>query len=213
VNVSNRLVVLLSTGAILSTLMVSSLSRSFAQAEHPVPTVSTPPHKPVDWHTILKVPSVRAVLKQELKDLEDVEERGDIALWQAADITGDGLSEALVNLGTGGASCSLVTLMRMNGAEPRVAQLRDWTGKVFPLTFCEGASVMHEQHVTLLPDQHAMQLYSDFKDGLPGEKVEKCCLSVFQWSSTTHIFDWSETLSRTRGPECENQCVAVEHQP
>src|SRR5262249_50570334 len=150
-----------------------------ARKGYPHPTVSKPTPKPVDWYNL--IPSIRTVLKQESPKVP-IGADHDIAIFQTADITGDGVPEAVVGLGTGGASSDLVTLMRLDGIKPRVARLKDWKGKVFTLVFPEGASATHGQSVELLPDKNALVLSSYMRDSLNHEKVKDCCVSVFQWA-------------------------------
>ena len=72
-----------------------------ARKGYPRPIVSKPVPKPVDWHTL--IPSMRTVLKQEFPKVPIGVDR-EIAIFQTADITGGGVPEAVVGLGTGGAS-------------------------------------------------------------------------------------------------------------
>jgi len=97
----------------------------------------------VDWRTL--IPSIRRVLKQEFRDQVDIESNYQIRVLETADITGDGVPEAVVTLGVVGASSDCVTLVRLDGGRPRVARFRDWKGKVFTVVFPEGASAMHGQ--------------------------------------------------------------------
>jgi hypothetical protein len=114
----HRIAVLLSL-AFLSTLLCVLLAD--ARKGYPHPAVSKPTPKPVDWHTL--IPSMRTVLKQEFPKVPIGADR-EIAIFQTADITGDGVPEAVVGLGIGGASSDLVTLMRLDGAKPRVGCLK-----------------------------------------------------------------------------------------
>ncbi len=196
------MVAILLSLASLATLILVLLAD--ARQGYPRPTVSKPIPKPVDWHTL--IPRMRIVLKQAFPTVPIGADR-DIAIFQAADITGDGVPEAVIGLGTGGASSDLITVMRLDGAKPRVARLKDWKGKVFTLVFPEGASAMHGQSVELLPDKNALVLSSYMRDSLNPERVQDCCVSVFRWTRKTKTFDWNKTLSESRGRECKNKCA------
>ena|SRR5438132_7839151 len=168
--------------------------------------LSEPSRQPVDWRTL--IPSIRRVLKQEFRDQVDIESNYQIRVLETADITGDGVPEAVVTLGVVGASSDCVTLMRLDGGRPRVARFRDWKGKVFTVVFPEGASAMHGQSVGLLPAQPAISFSTYTRDSLrPEEGVAACCESVFKWNAKTGTFDWNEALSeaRARG-KCKTRC-------
>jgi len=154
-------------------------------------SVSEPTGQPVDWRTML--PSVRRALKDEFVDIE---QDYPIHVLETADITGDGVPEAVVNVGVVGASSDWVTLMRLDGGRPRVARFRDWKGKVFTLVFPEGASATHGQNVELLPAQHAIAFSTYSRDS--EETVAACCDSVFKWNAKARTFDWDGTLSKAR---------------
>src|SRR5882724_10007148 len=94
--------------------------------------------KPVDWQAM--IPSIRSVLKID-PDFRDMEQRYSIAMRRTADITGDGVPEALVYLGTGGASTDENTVMRIENGEPVVARFRRRDGKISSMVFLQGASV------------------------------------------------------------------------
>jgi 5,10-methylenetetrahydrofolate reductase len=64
------------------------------------------------------IPAIRDVLKNDPGSQGSVEEHYAVGIRKVADITGDGLTEALVYLGTGGASTDALTLMRIENDKP-----------------------------------------------------------------------------------------------
>ena len=96
------------------------------------------PHAIGDWQKM--IPAIRETLKAQFPD-----ERGDgpypvgiLRAGHVADITGDGLSEAVVFFGQGGASTSQLTLMRVEGGKPVVALFKDPGRKGTPHDFHRG---------------------------------------------------------------------------
>jgi hypothetical protein len=109
------------------------------------------------------------------------------------DITGDGIPEALVWLGTGGASTSALTLMRIEDGRPVVALSKSREGKTEPLVLLEGASVMHSDIVDLLPKEQAVFHFSSqyMGDG----RLGPCDGAAYRWNSHTKTFDYDSRLS------------------
>ena len=143
--------------------------------------------KPVDWQAM--IPIIRSVLKNEA--IRNPEFRGieqpyySIGIRRTADITGEGVTEALVYLGTGGASTDAMTVMRIENGEPVVARFRGRDGKVSSMVFLEGASVMHTDGVELLPEQHAV--YSlHYNYGSNGKRRECTGVSGVKHSFRSH---------------------------
>jgi hypothetical protein len=148
----------------------------------------------VDWNSMM--PMVSSVLRKQFpREFRrynypvGILRPGDIA-----DITGDGIPEALVWLGTGGASTSELTLMRIEDNKPVVALFKDQKGKTGPLLLLEGASVMHSDRVNLLPKEHAV-FHFHFQYMGDG-KLELCDGEAYRWNSNTRIFDYDSRLSR-----------------
>jgi hypothetical protein len=150
--------------------------------------------KPVDWKAM--IPAVRLALETQFPD-ERVEEHYPVAIARAADIadiTGDGVSEALVYLGTGGASTDQMALMRIENNKPVVARFRGRDGKVSSTVFLRGASVRHGDGIDMLPNEHAVYSshYATDDDG----KLDKCSGEAYQWNRHTKTFDYSPRLSK-----------------
>ena len=100
------------------------------------------------------IPAIRSALKAQFPDGKGVEEHYSIGILRPADIadvTGDGVSEALVWLGTGGASTSEMAVMRIEDDKPVVALFKGRDGKISPMTFLRGAGVLHGDNIEMLP--------------------------------------------------------------
>jgi hypothetical protein len=151
--------------------------------------------RPVDpqWQTM--VLAVReAIMKASFAHPEfaGIDNRA-IGIDTTVDITGDGVPEALVHLGPGGASTDQFTVMRIEAHKPVIAVFRDRNGKTAPMVFLQGSSVMHSDSVKLLPAQHAVYAFH-FNYG-PTGKLHECGGEAYGWNDHTKAFDYSSRLS------------------
>ena len=152
------------------------------------------PHAIGDWQRM--TPAIRKALRSQFPD-----ERGDgpypvgiLRAGHVADITGDGLSEAVVFFGQGGASTSQLTLMRVEGGKPVVALFKDRAGKVRPMIFIEGASVMHTDGVELLPKQRSIfALHYDYG---PNGRLHQCGGEAYTWNRQSKTFNHNSPLTK-----------------
>jgi len=150
------------------------------------------PQSVADWQTL--IPAIREVLKE----VQGVEEHYSIGIRQIADLTGDGVPEALVYLGVGGASTDEMMLMRIVDGKPVLAIFRQRSGKVSSMTFLRGASVMHTDTVELLPKEHAVHSVHYSFGGLNPDgvqKVHECGGEAYQWNPHTQTFEYNRRLS------------------
>ena len=148
---------------------------------------STP--KPVDWQKML--PVLRPILLAEFQDMRQA--IYPISIDHTADLTGTGTSEALVDLGVGGASTDEMTVVRMEGNHPVVALFKDKRGKISTMTFLDGSSVMHGDGVELLPKEHAV--YSS-QWSMDGEgMLANCSGEAYRWTAQSKTFDFNLRLS------------------
>jgi len=126
--------------------------------------------------------------------LGGIEEHYSIGIFKTADITGDGVPEALVYLGTGGASTDEMTVMRMEDHKPVLAVFRGRDGKVSPVVFLEGASVTHTDGVELLPEQHAVHAIHYNYSG--NGKLHQCGGEAYTWNAQSKTFDYNSALTK-----------------
>jgi hypothetical protein len=142
--------------------------------------------KPVDWKGM--IPAIRSALKAKFPD-QGVEEHYSIGILrpaEIADVTGDGVSEALVWLGTGGATTSEMAVMRIENDKPVVALFKARDGKISPMTFLRGAGVLHGDNVQMLPEKRA--IYSSHYSYDGSGKLDECTGEAYTWNFHDKMF-------------------------
>jgi len=147
--------------------------------------------KVIDWGSLL--PSMRTVLKQAFPN-ERIEESRSISIYKKVDVTGDGVPEVLVNLGTGGATTDLVTSMRIENGEPIAPLFKQKDGKISTLIFTTGAggSGRYGSTAEMLGNKNAIYSASYSKYG---ESADYCRVEAYQWNSQTKVFEYNAGLS------------------
>lgn len=140
---------------------------------------------------------------------EPIEEQTTLKVIEEKDITGDGIPEALISTGSGGAASSFVALMRIENRKPVFAEIKDKDNKTFFLTgWPVGASAMHGQDMELLPSKNAVSLGSYSIDGSTENiKIEFCRNEAYVWNVGTNKFEWNSSLSES---ETKEYCEKVE---
>ena len=108
----------------------------------------------VDWKAL--TPKIQQALGREFADC--FAERRWIDVVQTADITGDGIPEALVEYCHMGAYTSAAGLIRMENGNAVLASFRDQSKKPAVMSLLRGASVRNGADAKLLPAEHAMYL-------------------------------------------------------
>jgi hypothetical protein len=163
----------------------------------------------IDWKSL--VPDLREVLKDEFPH----EELAGLYVRNQADITGDGIPEALVDFGKGGAYTDYLTVVRFQDGRPVVAVFKQPDGKKGSSIFAEGSSVKNGITVKLHPESHAVFAceYSMKDDG----HLEKCTGGAYLWNGRTATFEYDKRLSSRIGKdfcrELEKQLAAPRHLP
>jgi hypothetical protein len=157
-------------------------------------TFSNATLKAVDWEGL--IPAIEPVLQKAFSGGDvHVGEPRPIGIYAKADLTGDGIEEALVSLGTGGAYTDFLTLMRMDNGKPVLARYKSKDGKPCCELIMTGASVRHGFGVKLLPEQHAIYFGSTTTDD--SGKMDSCSVAAYQWNPHTKTFDLNRRLSKT----------------
>lgn len=144
----------------------------------------------IDWKSL--IPKIRKVLNQTFPG-EGVEEHYNIAIYGTGDVTGDGVPDAIVYIGTGGASTDEVVLMRIEGGAPVLAKFGERNGTIDTPTFLRGASVTHSDDFELLPEKHAVYSMSSMTDS--EGRLAKCSVAAYRWNVSTETFNWNKVLS------------------
>jgi len=143
-----------------------------------------------DWKSL--IPQIRKVLNQTFPG-EGIEEHYNIAIYGTGDVTGDGIPEAIVYVGTGGASTDEVVLMRLESGSPVVAKFRGKNGTIQTPTFLRGASVTHSDDFELVPEKHAVYSMSSMTDS--EGRLAKCGVIAYRWNPSSKTYDWNKVLS------------------
>ena len=157
----------------------------------------SPAVPPVDWKTL--TPEIQAALG----DTYSLCNRSSrtIEIGQTADITGDGIREAIVAYCHQGPYTSNVVLMMLENGKPVLARFRSSKGKPIDPTFLVGASVKDGEGVKFLPVRHAfydIQWHID-----KAMKMDKCTVEAYVWNANNGTFDENESVSKEIGTsEC-----------
>lgn len=169
-------------------------------APAPAPTSTQPAPqnpKPVNWDDL--IPEIRKVLAPAFMDVK-IEQSSPISIFQTGDITGDGIPEALVYLGSGGAYTSYLTLMMLDeNGKPVAAKFKQKNGKISTLLFLAGASVKNGQSAALAPEKKAV--YSGSWRIDDSGKLAACGINAYQWNGQTKIFEFNSALSKEIKPD------------
>jgi hypothetical protein len=148
--------------------------------------------KSVDWESL--IPIMQAIFNRGLSP-EEIKARHAVRVVEEADITGDGVPEALVTTGDAGASTDILALMRIEDGKPVRARFRNLEGKTVDLEFLQGASVMHGNSVELLSDEKAIYQGGYFMDET-ATRFSGCGAAAYRWHAETKTFDLDATLSK-----------------
>ena len=144
----------------------------------------------VDWKTA--TPQIQATLGDTY--LLCNRSSRNIEIGQTADITGDGIPEAVVAYCRQGPYTSNVVLMMLENGKPVLARFRSSKGKPVNPTFLAGASVSDGEGVKFLPVRHAfydIQWHID-----KNMKMEGCTVDAYVWNPGNSTFDQSESVSK-----------------
>jgi hypothetical protein len=149
----------------------------------------------VDWEAM--IPGIEGALGNEFKSCY-AQERW-IVIVQTADVTNDGIPEALVEYCHMGAYTSQVALLRLEHGKPVLAQFRGKGGKIVTPGFLDGASVRNGESTRLLPERHAVYASHCHTDDSGG--LASCTVDAYVWVAKSATFDANETVSKEIGQE------------
>jgi len=146
-----------------------------------------------DWKSLLQ--TIETLIGSTFLDVRVGREP--MSIWQTDDITGDGIPEAIVYLGEGGAYNSYLILIRIENDKPVIAQFKQKDGKISPLLFLAGGSVMNGEGVMMLSDKNAIYFghWSKAVSGEPYGKLSNCSVEAYKWNLQTKMFDFNQSLS------------------
>ena len=189
------------------------LAGPYAGALPPPPKPDTPapgtpaPGTPVivQWKAL--IPTIRDVLTQTGHKCPGY--RIHIEIVAASDLTGDGLSYALVDFCPGGAYTDSIVAMQMDHGKPVPARLRKANGEVLDgVEFGQGASVMHALDAKLVPEKKA--IYDMFTDNDGAGHLVKCGLKAYVWNASAKAFDLNPQLTRQASQSyCRQSALSI----
>lgn len=187
-------------------------SNSQNTQETPPPTTNNPPAtaKTIDWNSL--IPSIRTILKQTFPN-EPIEESRSISVYKEVDITGDGIPEGLVNLGTGGATTDFVTLVKVENNKPIAPLFKQKDGKISTLIFTSGSggAGRYGSDANLIENKNAIYSTHYFAYN---ENNDSCGAEAYQWNPQTKLFEFNASLSSEAGQNyCSSVCSEWANQP
>ncbi|MFA5736640.1 MAG: hypothetical protein WCX70_00495 [Candidatus Paceibacterota bacterium] len=145
-----------------------------------------------------QISEIKAILK-ETKDISTEGQLRPVQIVREVDLTGDGISEALVTTGSGGAYSDDLVLFVWKGDSPALAKFINALGEESSIIFSEGASVRNGASVNWKPEQRIIYSSSwniDFNGALAD-----CEVNAYQYDDNQLAFVYQEDLSATIGLE------------
>ncbi|OGZ26951.1 MAG: hypothetical protein A2365_01470 [Candidatus Nealsonbacteria bacterium RIFOXYB1_FULL_40_15] len=150
-----------------------------------IPGEENRPAENISWNDLL--PQAEEVIKQKFGG----ENLRQIGIYEEGDITGDGIPEALVYTGLGGAYTDQLVLMIMENQKPAFAKFKEKNGNISGLVFLSGSSVRHGELVEMIPEDKAV--YSASWSMSESGEMEECLVDVYLWNG--YLFEYSDVLS------------------
>lgn len=149
------------------------------------------------WQAL--VPSLPSVLKESFPDCcveptysPDWNGHYPVRIVQTGDVTGDGVPEAVVYLGQGGASTDYITIMRIERGAAAVMLFKEASGRVGPKMLLQGGGAMHGDSTRMVPDEQAVYWMSTSNDA--HGVADKCTVNAYRWNAQQQIFVWNKLL-------------------
>ena len=143
------------------------------------------------WEDAL--PYVKDLIKQEYKDQIgwDIDESL-VNIFEEADITGDGIHEAIIDTGQGGEYTDYLMLMRFKNKTPVIASLQKKEATMFS-SFGTGASVRHGLDSVMLAEHNALYL-GNWGTDYNGD-LEYCEIDAYEWDIEKELFKYNQELT------------------
>lgn len=181
-------------------ILIKRIKTQVITKQQSLPVASLQPSQSTVWENLL--PTIRSVIGPTFLGIK-IEETEPLSIFEKADITGDGIPEALVSLGNGSAYTIYLTLMRIENNKPEVVQFKQKDGKVSPLIFLSGASAMNGASVVMLPERKAIYAgyWNKVREDQSIEHSSNCRVEAYQWNLQTKTFDFNPKLSSEIKPD------------
>jgi hypothetical protein len=160
-------------------LMVGPLS-VFAQQRKPISEA---------WKAL--APAIDAVLAEDGEFKACPKDSRWVEIVQTADVTGDGVDEALVQFCHMGAYTSTGALLRLEQGKPVLVRVQRKDGSL--VEFLQGASVLHGADAKLLPEKNAVY---EMRWNANESGMADCGVEAFVWVAKSKTFEPRRTLSK-----------------
>jgi len=147
------------------------------------------------WENLL--PKVEAELARH-QIVCDAASNWKVRIASVADLTGDGVPEAVVDWCNGGAYTDSLILMRLENGRPVLARSRE-RGRYGFMELASGTSAMHSVGYKFHPEQHAIYFIQYQFEGFDKENRafgQTAKVDVYVWSPTTKAFEYNRDLSK-----------------
>jgi hypothetical protein len=133
---------------------------------------------------------------------------GTVTVAEKADITGDGLSEFVLNTGNGGATSDAFSIFRWENNTAVYARFKEKSGEVKPAAVLSGSGGAGRYGFSykLMPDDHAI-LITDYS--IYGTTDDFCSASVYVWNPQTKVFDYNSNLSVAPQKDLQKTCTEI----
>jgi hypothetical protein len=147
--------------------------------------------KPISEAWKALAPAIDAVLAEDSEFKACPKDSRWVEIVQTADVTGDGVDEALVQFCRMGAYTSIAALMRLEQGKPVKVGVRRKNGS--SVEFLQGASVRHGTDAKLLPEKNAVyEMYWNADES----GTTDCDAEAFVWVAKSATFEPRRTLSK-----------------
>lgn len=155
------------------------------------------------------IAKIRAAVGDTFLDIK-TEQSEKISIYKKADITGDGIEEALVSLGSGGAYSGYYALMQVDPKDKTntkivSARFKTAEGKIEDVMFVEGTSVSHGMSVEMAPSKQAIYAESWQIDPINPDTVS-CQIEAYKWNKNSGIFEFNDALGKSA---TESYCSGI----
>ncbi len=152
---------------------------------------STTTPRDIDWKK--SIPAIRNYFHSQRGAV--IEEQYPLRIYKTGDINGDGISEAIVDLGWTGpyaGSSTFMELMMVENNKLIAADSMNGHGGPIPLEYMVGSGSNTITDIDLLPSKNAV--YESIKStDKPARNF--CSVNAYQWNPTTKTFDFNQKLS------------------
>lgn len=157
------------------------------QKNKKISLTSAPTSKSVDWESLF--PDIQVAFLQASPNLQVEGLR--YSIFEEADITGDGIPEALVKT-TWPDNYSTLTLVKIKDGKPILPLFKDVEGITRNTSW--GTPISPNDILKMSPDKNA--LYSS-----AWVAGNTCWVQAFQWNAQTEIFEYNPDLSEEVGQD------------